>query len=495
MARSHQQGDIRLGFSQRTNRRFSQLTCIGFFVAFTVSRIGFAQTSQVIIEINSPADTDDFICWTPVPAKARLLGSAGTMPITLRSIGTAAGGAVVFQADTGLRPTRGTFSPQPELQLSLPSDSSWVPFWIAGQRPSVGDKDVNVVAIDSMGAELGRVSLMVRVRKNAEKLQANEIKQFLEALAKVHDLGNGTLHSEYRKHSQAHDEAFSVGIHGGSSGFPLFLAWHRAFLLHLERELQAIDPRVSLPYWRFDQPAPNLFTPDFLGSVSGQPTQPGGFLVNLSTSNPIRNWHMGDGNGPLVRVRDASGAGALPVDRLALIFAVPFNQEYGGVNGALEPNYHNGAHSRIGGWLATASSPRDPLFFLLHANVDRGWSKWQSQFNRFDPTMSSSYSAQGSYPGSTTPGRFPKASYRDDLMWPWNGSGGDQGTPDPLDDWPNFAYSMPASPSNPDLLVNPTPGLTVDYLDTAGTGHGHGVCYDDVSFPAALPGPASGGQV
>ena len=48
---------------------------------------------------------------------------------------------------------------------------------------------------------------------------------------------------------------------------PRFLPWHRAYLLDLERELQAIDPSVALPYWRFDQPAPNLFTPEFLGVV------------------------------------------------------------------------------------------------------------------------------------------------------------------------------------------------------------------------------------
>ena len=44
-------------------------------------------------------------------------------------------------------------------------------------------------------------------------------------------------------------------------GFSAFYPWHRAYLLDLERELQNIDPSVSLPYWRFDQPAPGLFTP------------------------------------------------------------------------------------------------------------------------------------------------------------------------------------------------------------------------------------------
>ena len=50
-------------------------------------------------------------------------------------------------------------------------------------------------------------------------------------------------------------------------GAPGFLPWHRAYILDLERELQAIDPSVALPYWRFDRPAPNLFTLDFFEIV------------------------------------------------------------------------------------------------------------------------------------------------------------------------------------------------------------------------------------
>ena len=55
-------------------------------------------------------------------------------------------------------------------------------------------------------------------------------------------------------------------------GAPGFLPWHRAYLLDLERELQAIDPSVALPYWRFDQPAPNVFTRDFMGESDANGT-------------------------------------------------------------------------------------------------------------------------------------------------------------------------------------------------------------------------------
>ncbi len=63
-----------------------------------------------------------------------------------------------------------------------------------------------------------------------------------------------------------------------------FLPWHRAYLLDLERELQAIDPGVALPYWRFDRPAANLFQLDFLGVADSLGT------VRFSSSSPLQFW-------------------------------------------------------------------------------------------------------------------------------------------------------------------------------------------------------------
>jgi tyrosinase len=47
--------------------------------------------------------------------------------------------------------------------------------------------------------------------------------------------------------------------------YPAFPHWHRSYLLDLERELQQIDPTVALPYWKFDEPAPNVFRLKFMG--------------------------------------------------------------------------------------------------------------------------------------------------------------------------------------------------------------------------------------
>jgi tyrosinase len=454
---------------------------------FMTTLNAYGQAQQVLIEVNNTAtDQDDYLCWSPVLARAKLV-SPTPSPVQVRlvsQVNPPAGSSVHFQADGGSRPTVQTFAPQSELRLALGGDGGWTSFWVAGARASSGGKDVRLVALDAAGAELGQLPVMVRVRKNAETLTNVESQQLLRALSQVHDLANSVLNSQWTKHVRAHAEAFNFGIHGAPSGTPLFLAWHRAFLLHLERELQAVDPRVALPYWRFDQAAPRLFSPDFLGAVTGQGTLGAGFLVQFSSTNPLFGWHMGDNRGGLVRARNGAMAGPLPASRLDDILNAPLNGTYGVLNGALEGSYHNGAHSTIAGWLGSAASPRDPLFFFLHANVDRAWAHWQARFNKFDPhgTDTTAYSALGQYPGPSTPTRFRKGSYAKDAMWPWSGPGGDQGTPDPNDDWPGLAYPLPPGNGPAGLVLPPTPASQVDYLDVHGQGHAHGSCYDDIDF-------------
>ena len=117
---------------------------------------------------------------------------------------------------------------------------------------------------------------MVRVRKNANTLTPGERDRFVAAFAQLNNQGAGRF-ADFR---DMHTAVSSPQAHGA----PGFLPWHRAYLLDLERELQAIDPSVSLPYWRFDQPAPNIFTRDFFGVSDPLGT------VQFSATNPLQFW-------------------------------------------------------------------------------------------------------------------------------------------------------------------------------------------------------------
>ena len=158
---------------------------------------------------------------------------------------------------------------------------------------------------------------------------------------------------------------------------PGFLPWHRAYLLDLERELQAIDPSVALPYWKFDDAAPSVFHPDFMGdSPTGQTA------ANFSAGNPLFTWTINSLSG-IERLPSYPPTSPAPVyDELTTL---ALGTDYSGFR-TMEWNPHDPSHTSTGTagtWLGGQNSVRDPLFFLLHCNVDRLWAKWQRQNGRF----------------------------------------------------------------------------------------------------------------
>lgn len=414
------------------------------------------------LAINGSTDAAaKFIGWAPVPSQIRLADASGaTTPVnvTLRNKNTQAGGQVQFF-------TAIPSAPQPQLQLTLPANGTPVQLFIGGQfgKPSVenGDAAVEVVAGTQV---LSTTPLMVRVRKNANTLTVNERNRFRAAFATLNNRGQGKF-SDFRN---IHTSAGSPEAHGN----PGFLPWHRSFMLDLERELQRIDPTVALPYWRFDQPAPNLFTLDFMGVSDTNGT------VRFSAANPLQFWST-DGTVGIVRsphfnTRTQAAHGDVAVINEAATFALggasksyePFRQ--------LEGNPHGAAHVSFGGSISNIpTAAKDPLFFLLHANVDRLWAKWQWFNHRFDVTSTSTYAFLGS---ATTRGATRIGHNLNDTMWPWN-----QITQAPR---PNTA---PGGNFPPSVLTS-APGLTpavrhmIDYQGTMMPASRLGFDYDDVPF-------------
>ena len=294
-----------------------------------------------------------------------------------------------------------------------------VQFFLAGrfQRPSIADGDANVQIVNTTDNQaIGTTSLMVRIRKNANSLTTAERNRLLAAFATLNNAGMGRFADFRNVHSSAGDpEAHQ------NAGFP---PWHRAFLLDLERELQQIDPSVALPYWRFDEPAPNLFTRDFMGV-----TDPSTGRVLFSATNPLQFWATDGVIGIVRRPRfntQTQRATALqgPVITepetflLGLSTTSPPIHRYSRFR-RYEGNPHGTAHVSFTGSISQiATAAKDPLFFLLHANVDRLWAKWQWLNRRFDVNDPSSFEPLGAAgsPG-THPGR-PQLERHDVAMEP-----------------------------------------------------------------------------
>lgn len=407
---------------------------------------------DVEIQINNnPSPSARFVTWGPAPCRVRVTNPAGAQgggspPIRLSARTTTTGGVVLFR-----RGTTGTFAAT--LNLNVPVNGTWVQFFTAGRfgRPSVNLNDVTIEARQGNGNKVvGSVPCTVRIRKNANTLTNGERDRFIAAFAQLNNQGLGRF-SDFR---DMHTNVSSPQAHGA----PGFLPWHRAYLLDLERELQAIDPSVALHYWRFDRPSPNIFTRDYLGVSDALGT------VGFSATNPLQFW-VTDGVQGITR-RPFFNTSAAPPGLRTEAQTIALGTTYPNFR-VMEGNPHGSAHTSFGGSISSiGTAARDPLFFLLHCNVDRLWAKWQQQNNRFNPAVAASYDSTPSPIGHNLP----------DTMWPWNGVTGPPRPP-----------TAPGGTMAPSSTVS-APGLSprvrdsLDFQGKVNTAACMGFDYDDVPF-------------
>ena len=143
----------------------------------------------------------------------------------------------------------------------------------------------------------------------------------------------------------------------------VFFAWHRMQIFEMEQAMQEIDPQISIPYWdtSVDQSTTSaLWDQDFMGSFDA-------------------NWNLGR----------ALGSSNLPSPaQVAALQATPGSTWppsttgtsgfYVYANNMERGLVHIGGHGWVAGAMNTRSSPRDPIFYLHHGNVDRLWEEWES---------------------------------------------------------------------------------------------------------------------
>ncbi|MBP1473818.1 tyrosinase family protein [Frateuria sp. MAH-13] len=131
---------------------------------------------------------------------------------------------------------------------------------------------------------------------------------------------------------------------------PYFLAWHRGFLYRFEENLRTVsgNPDMVLPYW--DYYTHPQIPPEFLDTTSPlwRKERTGEDVTEALSLDPfaddVINFQRGSGNAFEPKLENAP---------------------------------HNPVHNLIGGAMGdVAISPRDPLFWVHHANIDRLWLAW-----------------------------------------------------------------------------------------------------------------------
>ncbi|WP_257462560.1 tyrosinase family protein [Archangium lipolyticum] len=285
----------------------------------------------------------------------------------------------------------------------------------------------------------------LRVRRDVRTLTPKERKELVRAILKLKQVPSPYSPglSYYDQFVDWHRSLYVCDPHMPHGSMPmahagpLFLPWHRQFLLLFEDALRDVsgNKHLTVPYWDWTRPesTASVFQDDFMGG-DGDPSD--GYTVH---SGPFRKgrwpltvqplgWNEQPSVSPwLVRAfRTLPTATTLPSPQevrasLAVpLYDVPpydttsdstlsfrnYLEGFRDPPGQLSmvcasdgfmvllplntPTMHNVVHGWVGGLLSVTSdgryvfgtmglstSPNDPVFFLHHANVDRIWDRWQ----------------------------------------------------------------------------------------------------------------------
>jgi len=270
----------------------------------------------------------------------------------------------------------------------------------------------------------------IRVRKDAKDMTVQEKRDFVDAVKQLKrypsPFGKSGI-SLYDALVYFHRRAaYPTGSSGAHEG-PAFLPWHRAFLLYFENALNNVAHKpITVPYWDWTDPASTraVFSPDLMGgdgrpsrnyAVSDGPFRRGQWKLKVfdlqneeSPLEPDIDRVVGKATYVQRRMGSLEGYETLPTAaEMESVLAVgsydarPYDARTRAADSfrcALEgwrrlkgvrTNGHNGVHMWVAGlWenrrkeqligtLGDAVSPNDPVFWLVHANVDRLWDRWE----------------------------------------------------------------------------------------------------------------------
>lgn len=195
-------------------------------------------------------------------------------------------------------------------------------------------------------------------RESFTDLSPDKQTRLADALNQIYN--NGAAGNLIDANADLHDDNFYNGIHWG----PAFLPWHRDFLRKLEIAIQRIHRDLTLPYWDWTRSDSRDLNSGPWKTIFGGRSNTGGKFASWSY---FRNSSPGDSVLPVLSTGTPNAVSV--VEELTATTFQSFRR--------LETGSHFPGHTWTGGTMASRESPRDPLFYLHHCNLDRLWSIWQ----------------------------------------------------------------------------------------------------------------------
>jgi len=190
-------------------------------------------------------------------------------------------------------------------------------------------------------------------RNSQSSLEQTEWDNFVDAIDELHQPSHSPNFQDFvnihlKAMARFDHTGHAWGVHTMFDHYGRnFLAWHREYLLRLEEQLRSINSSVSIPYWDWtiDRDIP----------------------PQISKLSQLQRWG--------VRRQMFPPLSQLPT--ASQVKSVTDLTDFALFQRDLE-RLHGAPHNVVGGNMTSASSPKDPIFWLHHANVDRLWSKWQT---------------------------------------------------------------------------------------------------------------------
>lgn len=160
----------------------------------------------------------------------------------------------------------------------------------------------------------------------------------------------------------------------------LFFSWHRMYLYYFERILRKAsgDPQFAQPYWNYTDDTAQAAIPEpyrlpadetsnALYNGSRQQIYNDGTPLPAADVSYTSAWNQTSFTTTLQGVPSFGGRTVTS----SMHFPIPSPG-----SGEIERSPHNNVHNDISGDMASGESPRDPVFWLHHANIDRLWKRW-----------------------------------------------------------------------------------------------------------------------